>query len=80
MELTALEGLSQRLAGADHLLLSHEFVEIAWPHAVRERPQAIIQRRIAQQVLLRIAGAGFHGTARLPSIQLIHTGQRDTPR
>ena len=53
VQLPLLERLAQRLARSQHLLLADEFIESARPHAVGERPQRIVGRRVAQQVRLR---------------------------
>ena len=52
-----LERLAQRLAGSEHLVLADELIERARPHAIGERPQGIVGRRVAQQVRLRGARA-----------------------
>jgi hypothetical protein len=55
MQLPFFERLPQRLAGAQYLLLAHEFIEGPRPHAIRQRTQRIVGRRVAQQVGLRVA-------------------------
>ena len=60
------------LPGAQHLLLADELVEGARPHAIGERPQRIVGRRVAQEIGLpaRIAGAArAHCVARRPNNQ-----------
>src|SRR5262245_11632774 len=80
MQLPFLERLAQRLARAQYLLLAHEFIEVARPHAVREGPQRIVGRRVAQQVGLRVARAGAHWTALFrENSRLANSGQRDRP-
>jgi hypothetical protein len=80
VQLATLQRLPQWLAGPDDLLLADEFIEAARPHAIRERSQAIVRRRIAQQIRLRTAGPATHCDARLSDSAAIHNGQRDTPR
>ena len=65
MQLALLERLAQRLAGADDLVLAHELVERARAHAIGERAQRIVGRRVAQKIRLadpgtRRAGARAH--------------------
>ena len=69
------------LPGADHLLLPDELIERARPHAIRERPQRVVRRGVAQQVRLTdrtAARRSRHGrrclTTRRPS-----SGQRASP-
>ena len=53
MQLALFQCLPQRLAGTEHLFLPDEFVQVSRPHAVGQRPQGVIGRRVAQQVGLR---------------------------
>ena len=64
MQLPVLERLAQRLARAEHLCLPDELVQGARPHAIGQRPQRIVGRRVAQQVRLRGTRPGAHGAAR----------------
>ena len=45
MQLALLEGLSQRLARPQHLLLADELVQRARPYAIGQRPERVIGRR-----------------------------------
>src|SRR5688572_896378 len=80
MQLALLERLAQGFAWTQHLLLAHEFVERARPHAVGERTQSVVGGCVAQQVGLRGTRARGHcAVPRLPTIQASNSGQRAMP-
>ena len=82
MQLPLLERLAQRLARSQHLLLADELIERARPHAVGERPQRIVRRRVAQQVRLQSGTRAARGSLRgrrCPSSRAANSGQRASP-